>query len=99
MKEAIKRTLSDDTTKSVEEQCKSWQTEITKILGNHMPIKKMRVREKDAPYITREWKEAIRQNKYAKGYKILQIEESREEMKDWRNNATHQRRKSIRSYY
>ena len=40
VKEVMKRTLSDDTTKSAEEQCKSWQTEMTKILGQAYPNKK-----------------------------------------------------------
>ena len=66
----------------------------------HMPIKKLRVREKDAPYITREWKEAIRKKrKYAKRHQKLQTEESDQLLKQWRNIATSIRRKAMKQYW
>ena len=41
----------------------------------HKEIKKMRVKERDVPYITPEWKEVIRKKrKYAKRYKRLQTQ-------------------------
>ena len=65
-----------------------------------MPIKKLRVREKGVPYITREWKEAIRKKrKYAKRHQKLQTEESDQLRKQWRNIATSIRRKAIRRYW
>ena len=65
-----------------------------------MPIKKLRVREKDAPYISREWKEAIRKKrKYAKRHQKLQTEESDQLRKQWRNIATSIRRKAIKQYW
>ena len=65
-----------------------------------MPIKKLRVREKDTPYIIREWKEAIRKKrKYAKYHKKLQTEESDQLRKKWRNIATGIRRKAIKQYW
>ena len=69
--------------------------------SRHMPIKKLRVREKDAPYITREWKEAIRKKrKYAKCHQKLQTEESDQQLrKQWRNIATSIRRKAIKQYW
>ena len=40
-----------------------------KILQEHTPLKKMRVREKDIPYMNPEWKRAIRKRrKYAQKY-------------------------------
>ena len=65
-----------------------------------MPIKKMRVRERDVPYITPEWKEVIRKkSKYAKRYKRLQTQESLDEMRYWRNTATRLRRRTIKNYW
>ena len=40
---------------SSNDQYSPWHKEITKVLDRHMPIKKMRVRERDVPYITLEW--------------------------------------------
>ena len=72
---------------------------MTEVLDKHMPIKKMRVRERDEPYMTSEWKEAIRtKRKYAKLHSRYQTEESGELMRKWRNNATRIRRKAIKQY-
>ena len=78
----------------------TWHNALTEVLDRHMPIKKLRVRKKDAPYITREWKEAIRKKrKYAKRHKKLQTEESDQLRKKWRNIATSIRRKAIKQYW
>ena len=67
------------------------------MLDKHMPLKSMRVREKDVPYITAEWKQAIRKKrKFAKRHKILQTEERLAEMRKWINAATRIRRRAIR---
>lgn len=85
---------------SPNEHYASWHAEITKVLDRHMPVRKMRVREKDAPYITAEWKEAIRKKrKFAKRHKRLQTEESLEKMRYWRNTATRLRRRAIKNYW
>ena len=63
-----------------------------KVLEYHVTIKKMRGRERDVPYITPEWKEAIRKKrKYAKRYERLQTQESLDEMRysvgEYRNSS------------
>ena len=59
----------------------------------------MRVRERDEPYMTSEWKKAIRtKRKFAKLRSKYQTEESGELMRKWRNNATRIRRKAIKQY-
>lgn len=40
------------------------------VLDKHMPEMKVRARQKDAPYMTKEWKMAIR-NKFLKEYAQL----------------------------
>lgn len=51
---------------SPNDQYLSWHKEITKVLDHHMPTKKIRVRERDVPYITPEWREVIsKKRKYA----------------------------------
>ena len=99
-KKEIMRELEPENTKSVNEQYKRWNTEVIKVLDKHMPLVRMRVREKDVPYITTEWKQAIRKKrKSAKRHKKLQTEESLNEMRKWRNAATRIRRKAIKNYW
>ena len=51
---------------SVDEQYDIWKTIFESVLDKHMPKKKMRVRDKDIPYMTEEWKKAIKnKRKYA----------------------------------
>ena len=60
----------------------------------------MRVRERDVPYNTPEWKEIIRKKrKHAKRYKRFQIQDSLKDMRYWRNIATRLRRRAIKSYW
>ena len=92
--------LKLDNTKPIDEQYKLWYTEVINVLDNHMPLTRMRVREKDVPYITTEWKQAIRKKrKFAKRHKKLQTEESLAEMRKWRNAATRIRRRAIKKYW
>ena len=57
----------------------------------------MRVHAKDVPYMTLEWKKAIRKKRrYAKRYARNPTEEYRELMKTWRNTATRLRRRAIK---
>ncbi|CAB4042704.1 Hypothetical predicted protein, partial [Paramuricea clavata] len=99
MEEAM-RALNSDNTLPVDEQCKRWNTEVNNVLDKHMPLKSMRVRAKDVPYITAEWKQAIRKKrKFAKRHKKLQTEESLAELRKWRNAATRIRRRAIRKYW
>lgn len=65
-----------------------------------MPIKSMRVRKRDVPYMTAEWKMAIRRKRRsAKRYNKNKTEENWEIMKAWRNKATRLRRIAIRDYW
>ena len=65
-----------------------------------MPIKPMRVRKRNVPYMTAEWKIAIRmKRRSAKRYKKNKTEENRGIMKLWRNEVTHLRRIAIRDYW
>ena len=70
------RRLELDSNCVAKEYYKRWHDGMTAVLNKHMPIKKMRVRERDAPYITIEWKEAIRKKRtYAKRHKQQQTRE------------------------
>ena len=64
-----------------------------------MPVKKMRVKKKDVPYMNAEWKEAIRKKrKYAKKFSKDKKLETWDLVKRWRNEATRLRRKAIKTY-
>ena len=66
----------------------------------HAPIKKKRVREKDIPYMTQEWKRALRnKRKYAKKFAEDRTSENMELKRKYRNIATRERRKAIRAYW
>ena len=60
----------------------------------------MRVRAKDVPYMTLEWKKAVKnKRRYAKRYARNPTEENRELMKTMRNIATRLRRRAIKEYW
>ena len=60
----------------------------------------MRVRKIDVPYMTKEWKDAIRKKrKFAKKFAKNQTEENRFTKNKWRNIATKCRRKAIKDYW
>ncbi len=70
------------------------------IIGKHLPVKRMRVREKDVPYMTMECKKAIRKKRrYAKQYAKEKSEENKELRNEWRNKATGERRLAIKAYW
>ena len=95
--DSLMRTLELDNCESTQEQYNRWHNALTEALDRHMPIKKLRVRERDAPFIIREWRAAIREKrKYAKCHKKLQTDEIDQLRKKWRNIATSIRRKSIK---
>lgn len=53
----------------IDDQAGFLSTLLTEIVNEHMPLKQMRVRDKDVPYMTTEWKEAIQaRRKAAKHY-------------------------------
>lgn len=72
---------------------------MTELLDDHLPIKQMRVREKDVPYMTSDWKKAIRQKrKAAKRFAKTKTAEDWQRVKQLRNEATRMRRRAIRDY-
>ena len=77
-----------------------WNTLLSSIINDHTPLKKMRVRAVDVPYMTLEWKKATRKKRrYAKRYARNPTEENRGLMKTWRNNATRPQRRAIKEYW
>lgn len=67
---------------------------MTELLDDHLPIKQMRVREKDVPYMTSDWKKVIRQKRKA----AKRFAEDWQRVKQLRNEATRMRRRAIRDY-
>jgi hypothetical protein len=54
-----------------------WETLFNTIVEKHMPTKKMRFRKADVPYMTPEWKQAIKmKRKFAKQYAHSKTEEN-----------------------
>ncbi|XP_048578931.1 uncharacterized protein LOC125560702 [Nematostella vectensis] len=77
-----------------------WETLFNTIVEKHMPTKKMRFRKADVPYMTPEWKQAIKmKRKFAKQYAHSKTEENWELKRKWRNKATNCRRKAIKEYW
>ena len=73
---------------------------MTDILDEHAPRCKMRVRERDVPYMTTAWKRAIRaKRRAAQNYKKCKTTENLELKRKLRNEATKQRRKAIKDYW
>ena len=65
----------------------------------HLPLKKMRVRDGDIPYMNPTWKKSIRlKRKYAKQFAKNRTSENWELKRNWRNIATKERRKAIKAY-
>ena len=70
------------------------------IVNEHAPIKRKRVRKNDVPYMTKEWKIAIRnKRKYAVRFAKNRTQENFELKKKYRNLATKERRKAIQEYW
>ena len=73
---------------------------MTNILDEHAPRCKMRVRERDVPYMTTAWKRAIRtKRRAAQNYEKCKTTENLELKRKLRNEATKQRRKAIKDYW
>lgn len=85
---------------TVDEQANFWSALMLNIVDEHLPMKKMRVREHDVPYMSKEWKKAIREKrKAAKLYAKNSTVENWELKRKLRNKATRLRRKAIRNYW
>ena len=73
---------------------------LSSIVNTHMPTKKMRVRAQDVPYMTKEWKGAIRaKRRAARKYLTEQTSENWEARWITRSEATRLWRKAIRTYW
>lgn len=77
-----------------------WKERFMKIIDKHLPVKRIRVRKNDVPYMNAEWKATIRKKrKFEKKFSKDRTTESWEVMKTWRNQATRLRRKVIKDYW
>ena len=77
-----------------------WKMLFGKMLQDHIPERKMRVREKDIPYVNSEWRKGIKmKRKYAQKYAKHRTPENWELKRVWRNIATNERRKAIKAYW
>ena len=84
----------------VDERAYFINTLLTQIIDELMPKKEMRVREKDVPYMTPEWKVAIRaRRRAARRFEKTKAPEDWELKRKFRNEATRLRRKAIREYW
>lgn len=89
-----------DTFDTLDEKYLLWESLLNTIVEKHMPTKRMRFRKVDVPYMTPEWKRAIKmKRKFAKQYAQSRTEENWELKRIWRNKATSYRRKAIKEYW
>ena len=84
----------------VDNQSEFFSLLLKDVVDEHMPWKRMRVRDGDVPYMTTEWKEAIRRRR-----KALRRFHKTKALEDWelhrklRKKATRLRRKAIKHYW
>lgn len=89
-----------DTFDTLEDKYEYWKSLFNSVVEEHMPTKKMRFRREDVPYMTAEWRKAIKMKRtYAKQYAHNRTEENWELKRKWRNEATKCRRRAIREYW
>ena len=73
---------------------------LTNIIDESLPSKKMRVRTKDVPYMTTNWKNAIRAKRKAlANYYRDKSNFNWDKLRKCLNEATRQRRRAIKSYW
>ena len=75
-----------------------WKGLVEYVVNDHAPIRRKRGREKDIPYMTVEWKQAIR-NKRKYAIRNEQYSGEFELKKKHRNIASQERRKAIKAYW
>lgn len=79
----------------MDDQYDYWKGLFESVVDQHAPTKKKRVREKDIPYMTPEWKQAIRdKRKFAVQFAKDRSLENFELKRKYRNIATRERRKA-----
>ena len=85
---------------NVDDQYDYWKGLFESIVDQHAPIRTTRVREKDIPYMTPEWKQAIRdKRKFAVQFAKDRSLENFELKRKYRNIATRECRKAIKAYW
>jgi len=85
---------------TVDDQYLYWNSLFNDILEQHAPLKSMKVRSNDVPYMTTEWKRAIRKKRrYANRYYKNPTLENLNLKNKWRNCATKLRRKAVKEYW
>ena len=89
-----------DLLKLLDNQLFFWDTMAREIIDKHVPVKTMRVRNHDAPYMNKQWKSAIRTKRKAEAkYRKNRTDENWEYKRKCRNEATRQRRLAIKQYW
>ena len=84
----------------VDDQVHVWNLIMNDVLNDLAPVKKMRVRDKDVPYMTPEWKSAIRAKRKANAkYLKNKTPETWELRRKTRNEATKQKHIAIKNYW
>lgn len=84
---------------SVDDSYYHW-TSLLNTIFKHMPVKRMKVRAKDVPYMTPAWTKATRAKcRFSKRFRQIRTPENFELKRQWRNEATKQRRITIRKYW
>ena len=82
---------------SVDEQYEYWEALLNKIVDDHLPTRDTNLRAHNVPYMTREWKNAIKaKRRFSKKFSKNPTPENFELKRKWRNEATKERRKAIR---
>lgn len=88
-----------DIFESLEEKCDYWHSLLNYVIDEHIPVKKKHVGTQDVPYVTKNWKKAIRdKRKAAKAHANNRIEGNWEMKRKTRNAATKQRRIAINKF-
>ena len=84
----------------VDDQVHAWNVIMNDVLNDLAPVKNLRVRDKDVPYMTPEWKSAIWAKRKANAkYLKNKTPETWELRRKTRNEATKQRRIAIKNYW
>lgn len=85
---------------NIDDSVDCWNGLISYVVDAHAPLRKKRVREIDVPYMTLEWKNAIRRKrKYAQLYAKNKTAENYELKKKYRNLAKKECRKAIKEFW
>ena len=83
---------------SVDDSYYHW-TSLLNTIFKHMPVKRMKLRAKDVPYMKPAWTKATRAKcRFSKRFRQITTPENFELKRQWRNEATKQRRITIRKY-